>query len=100
MGWEKRGGRRYYYQKHREGDRVISQYVGAGPIADLLADTDEDDRFGNRITAYAAQLRGLAEERIDGLLLQQEILIRKLVAESLAASGFHNHKGEWRLRLK
>ena len=37
MGWEIRGGKRYYYRKQREGGRVVSVYLGAGATAERLA---------------------------------------------------------------
>ncbi len=37
MGWEERNGRLYYYEKRREGRRVVSQYVGTGTFAEACA---------------------------------------------------------------
>ena len=44
MAWEKRGNNSYYYQKRRIGDRVVSDYIGAGPVAEMIALTDADER--------------------------------------------------------
>jgi len=33
MGWEERRGRKYFYRKRRNGGRVVSEYLGAGPDA-------------------------------------------------------------------
>ena len=33
MAWEERNGKSYYYQKRREGDRVVSEYIGTGELA-------------------------------------------------------------------
>ena len=40
MGLERRGGGSYYYRKVRRGDRVVSEYVGGGPSAPLMARMD------------------------------------------------------------
>ena len=44
MNWEQRGNRRYYYRKRRHGDRVISEYVGAGELAEAAANLDALER--------------------------------------------------------
>ena len=41
MGTEWRRGRPYYYRKVRRGGRVVSQYVGRGPLAELLGTLDQ-----------------------------------------------------------
>ena len=30
MAWEERNGNQYYYRKRRQGNRVVSEYVGKG----------------------------------------------------------------------
>lgn len=37
MGMEQRGSRFYYYEKRREGRRVISTYIGGGALAGVAA---------------------------------------------------------------
>jgi hypothetical protein len=44
MAWEKRGNGLYYYRKRREGQRVISEYIGAGEFAQAIATLDALDR--------------------------------------------------------
>ncbi|MEJ7861725.1 MAG: hypothetical protein WKF90_08815 [Pyrinomonadaceae bacterium] len=41
MAYEKRGNSFYYYQKEREGNRVVSKYIGKGKVASLIAQMDE-----------------------------------------------------------
>ncbi len=57
MGWEDRGGNRYYYRKRWEGGRCISEYLGAGATAELLSACEAYRR------AEAAQQRQAEEER-------------------------------------
>ena len=44
MAWEDRGGNRYYYRKRWEGGRCVSEYLGAGELAEALATLDAYDR--------------------------------------------------------
>ena len=53
MAIEFRGGGAYYYRKRREGDRVVSEYVGGGLIGLIVAQDDEDARAA-RAEAEAA----------------------------------------------
>jgi len=42
MGWDKDG--RYYTRSRREGGRVMREYVGRGPLAELEAAYDRSQR--------------------------------------------------------
>ena len=41
MAFENRHGNSYYYRKKRDGNRVISEYLGCGELAYLIAQFDE-----------------------------------------------------------
>ena len=96
MGLEKRNGRVYYYKSRRDGEKVRKVYVGAGDFARGAAWLDEAERLireeettrwkkeKERLEASAAFLQELEETA--------EILTRAY----LLASGFHQHKGQWR----
>ena len=98
MGWESRGrGTRRYYTRSRWVDgRVVREYVGSGPPAEIAALEDEHKRRQReeeaafwkeekeRVEAGAAFVDELAEA--------SEVLLRA----HLLASGFHKHKGQWR----
>ena len=40
MGWERRGNKVYYYEKKRQGKRVVSVYLGRDDLAELLAESN------------------------------------------------------------
>lgn len=91
MGWEERNGNRYYYRKRREGDRVRSEYVGAGGVALAYALARVEDRRAARATAAA----------LDALFRTTDDACGRLMASAVAlleAAGFHRHKRQWRRR--
>ena len=98
MGWEDRGNRSYYYRKRREGDRVVSEYVGAGAVAELVAMAAELERESTEL-----ERRDLATEIDADLEMVHAIdaacqLTRALTAAALLSAGYHTHKGQWRKR--
>jgi len=98
MGWEERNGKRYYYRKVRQGERVITIYVGSGQIAEICARDDERNRTNkkNKCQALKKELKELCQPdvEIDSITAQ----INTLTAAWLYAWGFHKHKGQWRRR--
>ena len=97
MGWETRNGRQYYYQKVREGDKVISRYIGSGETAHLIADFER--LTTNSLQAMAVLQKTEAEEQ-----KQQEIeldahcsAVEAMFRQAMTAAGYHQHnRGEWR----
>lgn len=100
MVFENRNGRSYYYRKTRIGDRVTSEYVGAGEVAgyaSLLDQYDFDARESERI-----ELREMESEAAELDADLDDIFkdILTLIDGHLLISGFHQHKGQWRKKRK
>jgi hypothetical protein len=100
MAWETRGNGQYYYRKKRIGNKVYSEYVGAGLLAEASAIIDQRER-DNRAAARAAEL----EEQKADLAIDRELnrlgnIIRTINAAALVAGGYHTHKGQWRRQRK
>jgi hypothetical protein len=99
VAWEtrERGGR-YYTRSRRSPDdgRVLREYVGSGPLAELAAEADRTKRE----LAEAERKREKTElERLDALaapVLEISEAAEILVRAHLIACGYHRHKGEWR----
>jgi hypothetical protein len=89
MGWETRGGRRYYYQAKKVNGRVVKQYVGSG-----LEALDWERRDTQRAQVKAER------DRLDAL--DQHVAdfsgaVDAAVTEALTAAGYHRHgRGAWR----
>ena len=94
MAWERRGNGLYYYQKKRDGDRVVSEYVGTGAAADLIA----DDRAKRKQQRAAWRRERDAELEIDREIGDLVDVVKTLTAAALLATGHHTHRGQWRKR--
>jgi hypothetical protein len=99
VAWEtrERGGR-YYTRSRRspEDGRVLREYVGNGPFAELAAEADRTKRE----IAEAERRREKTElERLEALaapVLEISEAAEIFVRAHLIACGYHRHKGEWR----
>ena len=99
MAWEKRErGGRYYTRSRRspEDGRVLREYVGSGPLAEIAAEADRT----NRKLEEAKREREKEElERLEALaapVLELSEAAEILVHAHLIAAGYHRHKGEYR----
>lgn len=100
MAWEKRKrGGAYYYRSRRVAGRVVKEYVGRGPLADLAAAWAEEDRAA-RLAALEADRRRRAE--LDDVAQQVgEVCqaVDDVAAAWLTLAGYHRHdRGAWRKR--
>jgi hypothetical protein len=99
MGWESRGGSGpYYYRKVRRGGRVVSEYVGRGEDAALIALFDgaaHDSREAEAEDRRAArQKEAETDARLDALVREAEAA----ASARLVELGYHQHKRQWRRR--
>ena len=96
MGWETRGNGTYYYRKVRRGSRVMSEYIGAGVLAEVYAELDADarDEAAAARAAWAATVQ--AERRHDVALAEVDELVQGMTAAVLIAAGYHTHGRQWR----
>ncbi len=96
MGWEERKGKYYYYEKRREGGRVVSKYVGTGSFAEMCAVLNESGRESRRLDREALRQEREALDRQAGQVKDVLDQIRALTHAALIAGGCHLHKGQWR----
>jgi hypothetical protein len=97
MALEKRDGNLYYYRSVRDSEgRPKKVYVGAGEFARIASEQDtmhrtEQESERERQRAEVERLEALAAP-----LVEIDKAAEVLVQVSLVASGYHQHKGEWR----
>lgn len=94
MAWETRGNGRYYYRKRWMNGTCQSEYIGAGLIAELMAERDRIER------ELAAQQKALIDaiNEPDELLQLAGDWLDVLTKGVLLAAGYHQHKRQWRQR--
>jgi hypothetical protein len=98
MAWEERNGRRYYYRKRREGNRVVSEYMGGGFSGQLAEILDMEDR---QEADYKRRELGKQKRQtapIDNKVDEIEKYTRAITRACLLLAGYHTHKGQWRKR--
>ena len=101
MSWERKGNRRYYTRSFRVGGRIVRQYIGTGPLAELAATADALKRAQRRSQAEARRRDRALLEEADGPLLELNGVADLLTRAALTAAGFHQHeRGEWRRKRR
>ena len=96
MGWERRGSGMYYCRKQREGRRVVSEYIGAGPLAEAMATLDEAERAEREFARAAEWAEREAFDARDKPVADLVKLARLVTRAVLLDTGHHTHKGQWR----
>jgi hypothetical protein len=96
MAWEQRSRQRFYYRKRRVGRRVVSEYLGAGPLAELNAWLDAQERQARAERRQAARAAIEADREAAAQLEQAGRLTESLARAALLLAGYHAHKGQWR----
>jgi hypothetical protein len=96
MGWD-RG--RYYTRSRKVNGRVEREYVGAGPVAELVAKMDATQRQEREARQAEKRARRAEIEALDAPLEALDELAELVARAALVAAGFRQHKrGEWRKR--
>jgi hypothetical protein len=100
MAWEARGKgrRRFYYRSQRVGKTVRKVYLGCGEVGRRAAAQDAAARAKRvaeeaELAKWQAVLAG-AED----VLAEVQHGAELLAEATLLARGFHEHRGQWRLR--
>ena len=101
MPWERRDGcaGRYYTRSRKVNGRVVREYVGTGPLAEIAA---ERDRLERARRADAARRERAERERLareEAPVAALDAAVTTLTRAALVLAGYHRHeRGEWRRR--
>jgi hypothetical protein len=96
MGWEYRDGKQYYYRKRREGDRVISEYVGGSAAGLFVSARDAEDRWQRIQDRAELREQKAATRKLDEQINEAEKLARAMTRAVLLLSGYHAPRRQWR----
>ena len=100
MAWEKRGKGLYYYRKYRDGSKVISEYVGAGAVGEMVEKLDLEERRqkDQKAKQEREQIEAMREyfDSIEGIMEPVEEEIKALTKAYYLVNDYHTHKGQWR----
>lgn len=99
MGWDRKGNRFYYSRSKKVGGRVIREYIGTGPLAQLAAKLDAEQRARREAKAAAWRAEKAQLEALDGLMNELHKMANFMTQATLTLAGYHQHnRGEWRRR--
>ncbi|QDT64770.1 hypothetical protein [Calycomorphotria hydatis] len=97
MAWEKRQrGRRYYYRSRRVDGRVVKEYFGTGPTAELAAAVDKKTKEKRDLERLQARKLSSEIAAIDTIMRDMDKAITVLSQAVLFAAGFHQVNYQWR----
>ncbi len=94
----RRNGNLYYYKKRREGNRVVSEYVGGGMIVDLEQKRAELDKAIREAQAAQLEAERMSLTAIDKSLDEFSDIVDTLTNAVLISMGYHQHNRQWRRR--
>jgi hypothetical protein len=92
MAWD----RGYYYRVRKVGGRVVREYVGTGPVAELAAQLDAIERERREMRAADWRVEKTRLDAIDADVAALIELTDLAAGAALVAAGFHQHKRQWR----
>jgi hypothetical protein len=99
MAWERRKPGHYFYRSRRVGGRVVKDYFGRGPIAQLAADLAEEGRARRAEDAAALRTEQACLEALDRPPAALYRACALLATAALTAGGYRRYNyGPWRRR--
>ena len=85
----------YWYQTRREGDRVISKYLGKGPFIEALVAMEKLEHEQELMCRYAERKEMEVDRKVDRQIDAVVDVVRMLTAAEMLVNGFYTHKGQW-----
>ncbi len=99
MAWSLRGNRRYYYRNVRTNGQVNTEYFGAGPLAEFIAEEDAEQRAERKAKRELWRQKRDAMDTLDTQVGDWWDAAPMLLKSQLYAEGYYQHdRGAWRKR--
>lgn len=92
MAWENG----YYVRKRRRGGTVTTEYIGAGPVAELIAQLDTIERQTRQEAREAVKRMMAEQDAIDAEIDAVGAELGAVVDAVLLVNGYRQHKRQWR----
>jgi hypothetical protein len=90
---------KYYTRSKRVGGKkVVREYVGSGLVGEMAAESDRLAREKRKRAREHLKAVHAAERTQEAALIDYYNAVSAVLTEVLEASGYHNHKGQWRLK--
>jgi hypothetical protein len=98
VGWESRGGARYYYRSEWTDGRSVKRYLGRGPLGELAGYFDELARQRElaQYEALRVEVARLGPPR--AAMRSLDVACRLLIEATLLANDYHRTSYHWRSR--
>jgi hypothetical protein len=97
MAWERRKGRRYFYQAVRRDGRVVKVYHGRGETAELAERLLTQNRLVRATETKSLRVAQEACRALDRIMKDLDLACRQLVETTLRAAGYRKTVNyEWR----
>lgn len=101
MAWERRQrgtGQRYYYRCRKVQGRVVKEYVGTGPEAELAAAADAQARAERHADRDRVRKAASKLAPAEAAIREMDEATTVLSHAVLFSAGFHCVNYQWRLR--
>ncbi len=86
----------FYYRNRRQGNKVVSEYVGGGYVGMLMEQLDQDARQKAEIKRKAWATIKDREKALDKMVDDISDAVDDYVTALMLVSGYHLHKRQWR----
>lgn len=77
---------------------MLSEYVGTGPLADIIAQEDAAERLRNRAKRELYRRQAAEQDAIDASVDAAGAALYALVDAALLVNGYRQRKRQWRKR--
>ena len=96
MAWVNINGHRYYRRSKRVGGRVVTEHVGRGELAEMVAAHDRVERELSRSTRDCERSGRRVEAHSFAQFFELDGVVSDVVAALAHRQGWHRHKRQWR----